>query len=304
MSEKKLNLDFPSRISELESMMNKFSFKKIIYHIVFRGKGLEFDSYRDYSAGDDASRIDWMASSRANELLVKRYVEERDLKIVFLIDVSDGMVFGSSEKLKCEYVAEIAASLSHMIISSGDNVGFGLFDIDLKKMVLPLGGMRRFNIFSHELSNPENYGGRPPMLGNLLELLMDRLDGSIDIVFILSDFLNLGDNFSKNFEIFSSRFETIPIIVRDNLDEILPDINSGFVIMDPAGRGKPLIINPSLAKREYERIAREEKANLINTFESAGIESLEIKTSESFIVPLVEFLSARAKKKRVVMSRR
>ena len=91
-------------MKEFEIAIKKMVFTRIVgrYTSIFRGKGLEFDTYRNYSPGDDASFIDWKASARANELLVKEYVEERDVKIFFLVDVSSSMVFGSTEKLKNE----------------------------------------------------------------------------------------------------------------------------------------------------------------------------------------------------------
>jgi hypothetical protein len=301
MNERKLNLDFAGSISELESMMNKVSFKWIIYQFLFRGKGLEFDGYRSYSPNDDASMIDWMATSRGGEILVKKYIEERDLKIMFLIDVGDGMVFGSAEKLKCECAAEVVAALSHLIVLSGDQVGFSLLN-SKEEIILPLGGMRRFNFLAHELSSPENYGGRSKKLDNVLEFFVDYLDKSINAVFIISDFLNLGNNFSKNFQIFSQKFETIPIMVRDNLDETLPVLDSEFTLEDPSS-GEQIVVNSVVAKREYEKKAFYDKKLLFGMFNDAGVEPLEIKTHESFIGKLVEFLNERAKKKRVVIPR-
>src|SRR6056297_1611562 len=125
IAKKGMNLDIGEKVSELESVMNKFKIKNILYKLIFRGKGLEFDGYRNYSQGDDdASMIDWKASNRGNNLVVRKYIEERDLKIVSVIDVSENMVFGSTNKLKCEYAAEFAAALAHLIITSNDQIGF------------------------------------------------------------------------------------------------------------------------------------------------------------------------------------
>ncbi len=302
MPEKKLNLDIADRVSELEAMMNRFPLKWIIYKRIFRGKGLEFDGYRGYSPDDDASMIDWMATSRSNETLVKKYIEERDFKIMFFIDTSDSMIFGSCEKLKCEYAAEIAASLSHLIISSGDHIGFGFFNEHLKKIVPPSGGERRFNIFTHELENIENYGGKPSDLDKTFEFLIDYVSDSVNAVFFISDFLNLGSNFLKNFEIFSSKFETIPIIIRDKLDETLPIMDCEVIIENPSS-GKQLLVNPAVARKEYEKRAKDKKQKLLKIFEDCGVESLEIKTNEPFLEYLVEFLNERAKHRKVAASK-
>ncbi|MEM4330761.1 MAG: DUF58 domain-containing protein [Candidatus Pacearchaeota archaeon] len=297
MYEERFNVDFPTRISELEKAMNKLKLKWIIYQIIFRGKGLEFDSYRDYNYSDDASLIDWKASLRTNKLLVKKYIEERDLNIMFVIDSSDNMVFGSAKQLKCEYCAEIAASLSHLSLLSGDKIGFCFLNNYLKKIVYPASGKRQFNVFSFELTNIENYGGKPPKLDDSLEYLLELFGEKVDVVFILSDFLNLGLNFHKNYSIFSFRYETIPIIIRDPLDENLPDIDSEFFLEDPIS-GKQIIINPRVVKKQYVKKVKEEKDKLIKIFEECGTEYLEIKTTEPFIPLLIEFLIKRAKRRK------
>ena len=127
MNQKKLNVDIAGSISELQSMLKEFRLKKRIYKLFFRGKGLEFESYRVFSPDDDAADIDWKASSRSQQLLVKQYREERDLKIMFLIDVGSNMVLGSGKKVKCEFVTELAAAFSDVILSVNDRIGFFLF---------------------------------------------------------------------------------------------------------------------------------------------------------------------------------
>ncbi len=92
--EKKLNLNIPENIAEFEALINKNLPKKLFYKLILRGRGLDFDGYRDYGPDEDASSIDWKASVRSNKLLAKQYIEERDLKIMVVIDVGDNMVFG------------------------------------------------------------------------------------------------------------------------------------------------------------------------------------------------------------------
>ena len=116
-TERKLNLDIAGAVSELEMVMKKVLPRNIMWRVIW-GRGLEFDGYRDYSVTDDAVNIDWKATVRAGKTLVKKYIEERDLKFMFFIDVSDNMVFGSTEKLKCEYCAELVAALSHLILTT------------------------------------------------------------------------------------------------------------------------------------------------------------------------------------------
>ena len=131
----KLVINFPRAISQFESAMHKFPVKKILYKSVFRGRGLEFESYRLHGDDDDVSLIDWKASLRANEMLAKQYVEERRLNVYFLVDVSNSMLFGSSDKLKAEFTAEFVASLSHLVVGSGDNIGLVMFSDEVVKII-------------------------------------------------------------------------------------------------------------------------------------------------------------------------
>src|SRR3972149_6381710 len=98
-SYKRLNVDVAGSITELQAVLKEFRLRRDIYKILFRGKGLEFDGYRDFSPDDNAEDIDWKATARSQKLLVRRYKEEREMKIMFLIDTGTNMVFGSTEKL-------------------------------------------------------------------------------------------------------------------------------------------------------------------------------------------------------------
>jgi len=156
----KFLMDFPGSISEFEKAMKIFPVKNILYRAVFRGKGLEFDSYRDFEEGsDDASLIDWKASLRANRLLAKSYIEERDLNVYFMLDVSNSMLFGSGNKLKAEYAAEMIVALSRLMVGSGDRVGLIMFSDDIVKIVQPSKSKNQFAIFTKFLSDTSLYGG-------------------------------------------------------------------------------------------------------------------------------------------------
>lgn len=295
MTKRTLNVDFADKIVELESILKKLPTKWAIYEVVFRGKGLEFEGYREYSPDDDAGMIDWTASAKSKKILVKKYLEERDLNIMFLVDVSDGMIFGSEKKLKCECAAEIIAALSHLIVISGDKVGFCMINKKEMEIFLPEGGMKRFNIISDYLSSATNYGGEPRNLDETLDLLLERLNKSINTVFIVSDFINCGKNFKKSISHFSKKFETIPIIIRDKLDEELPNIDSEITIENPSKPGQKILINPSVAKNNYKKNAKEKKEKLISDFEECGVEVTEIKTNSNIVEELVTFLRMRTK---------
>lgn len=297
MTERKLNLDIAGAVSELEMLMQKVLPKNIMYQILL-GKGLEFDGFREFTQQDDASNIDWKASVRAKETLVRKYIEERDLKFVFIVDVSDNMVFGSTEKLKCEYCAELSAALSHLILGSGDRVGFVLFSDKIVKIRPPELGTRQFEIFVNHLSDPLVYGGRSN-LNDVLDVLTQTLERDTSMIFLISDFVRLGENQQRNLEILSGLYETVAIIVRDPLDNSLPDINKEVVIQS-SETGEKLLINPSVAKRVYETNAFNQLSSVKKIFKDFNIDFLEISTDKPFSVEFATFLKERIRGGRIV----
>ncbi len=298
----KLDLDIGSRVSELEVLMNRFMVKRVLYNIIFRGKGLEFDGYRDFSPDEDASNIDWKASVRADKLLAKKYIEERDLNIMFVIDMSEMMLFGSEKKLKCEYAAEIAASIAHLIVTAGDNIGFIFFNRDVIKVVPPKSGERQFNIFVNDLYNSTGYSGISNF-DRLFDFLINKAGSNISTVILISDFLKLGKKHESSLKLISEKYETIAVMVRDVLDENLPNIKGEFVIRDP-DTGENLVINPSIARKSYERHARKQKNEINKIFLDSQIDVLEIMTNVAFVPVLVQFLVNRIENKKFVTPRR
>ncbi len=301
MGLEKINLNIAESISEFELAIRKFLIKRVIYKIIFRGKGLEFDSYRDFTPNDDAADIDWKASVRANKLLIRQYTEERNLNIMFVVDVGDNMVFGSQEKLKCEYVAEMVAALSHLIITSGDRVGFILFSDKIVKTAMPEGGMEQFNLFVDFLSRPQIYGG-DSKIGNVLDYLIDYLDESINCVIFVSDFIKLNKNFLDKINLISAKFETIALMVKDPLDISLPDIGREIIIEDPVTK-EQMVINPRIARREYEKNAAEKEKIVIDIFKSCNVDFLRLTTDKSFVEPLANFLKERVEKRKYMVTK-
>ena len=139
MPKKFFKVDLVPALRRLEILSKGLTSSKIIgaYKSVFKGKGLEFSGYRGYTLEDDSNLIDWKASARTNEILIKEYSEERDVDVFFLVDCSPRMLFGSTEKLKAEYVIELTASLSHAILEAGDSAGLALYSDDVKADILP-----------------------------------------------------------------------------------------------------------------------------------------------------------------------
>ncbi|MEM0465404.1 MAG: DUF58 domain-containing protein [Candidatus Pacearchaeota archaeon] len=290
--ERKLNINIPEAAFRFETLIERILPKRIFYKLLLRGKGLEFDGYRDFAPDDDFSIIDWKASIRANKYLTKQYVEERDIKIIFVIDVSDNMIFGSGKKLKCEHVAEIAGALGRVLLNDPrDQFGYLFYSDDIVDMRMPEPGMKQYERFVYQLSNPNIYGGKGN-LKNALTKLMERIDSSISLIVIISDFLKIERSALEILENVTALIETIAIIVKDPLDFTFPEVDREVVIENPE-TGERLLINPKLAKSVYEHISKIKEKKVRRLLREAGVDNVKIVTNKDFCPRLAFFLKRR-----------
>ena len=290
MQERVLNIDIPGSIRAFESALHYLEFKTKIYRLLFRGKGLEFEQFRSFAPDDDASLIDWKASMRSQQLLVRQYKEEKDQKILFIIDVSDNMVFGSEKKLKCEYAAEVAAAFVHLIISYGDKVGFLFFNERVVNYAMPLGSMRQFYFFVNELSKPEIYGGAS-RLSKAVRFVTDYFI-SLSSVVLISDFMHPDSDFDLALRYLSHKFETIALMIKDPRDLVLPNVSGEYLIQDPL-TGEQILVNPKVARQQYEQHSLRQEESVMALFRANRVDSLRFLTSEPFAFPLAHFLKER-----------
>ncbi len=287
----KLNVDVPGAITEFEDAAKEFELKEKLYRIIFRGKGMEFDKYRDYAPDEDASNIDWKASLRSNKLIAKQYIEERELNIIFIFDVSENMLLGSADKLKCEYAVEVFAALAHLIISSNDRVGVVLFNDGIRNYIPPKGGNNQlFNIVDI-LSDPSTYSGGS-RVDKLLKFILAYLGKNVDAVIFISDFIRMDERVLNDLFLVSNKFESVAIMVRDMLDKTFPEIDREIVIEDPITK-EQILINPKMIKGIYEKSALEKERIVKGIFRKANIDLLELMTNKPFAFNLAGFLSER-----------
>lgn len=291
MQQQKLNLDVDTAIKKLEILIKRLvrTRREGFYLSLFKGKGLEFESYREYTYGDDASTIDWKASMRTNQLVTKRFREERDLKVLFVIDVSNKMLFGSTERLKCEYAAELATSLSYVILEGGDRIGFCFFSDGIKELEPPKSGVVNFYDFVRRIKDPKLYGGKCNLkkIFNWMTLTLRR----DYFLIIVSDFLG-PINWAKELRVLSSKLEVIGIKIEDPRDFELPKGVKEVIISDP-NSSNTLLVDSDLIREEYERYALKHRSTVKNVFKNCRVDLLTLTTDEPFIEPLVNFLKNR-----------
>ncbi len=290
-----LNVNIPKAVKQFEVALRRTVAARVIghYRSVFRGHGLEFDSYRAYTSLDDAKMIDWKASRRANQLLIKEYVEERNVNVIFLVDVSNSMVFGSSPKLKNEYSVEMIAALANVILGFGDKVGLALFNDKLVKVCPPESGAKALFIIRKVLTDPYLYGGDFD-LAHALRLLTGFVESGLTTVIIVSDFIG-PRNWLDVLKILDKRCETICILVSDPRDYSMPSEAAEIVVEDPFSK-KTILIDPLLIKERYEEYARHQFHEIEELFLDARCDYVRLSTDKSFILPMINFFKWRAGK--------
>ncbi|MBI2135676.1 DUF58 domain-containing protein [Candidatus Woesearchaeota archaeon] len=293
----KLNINLTPTIKSLEVISRGLVNTKIVgsYKSSFKGKGLEFSNYRGYSDKDDANLIDWKATLRSNEILVKEFVEERNVEVLFLLDASSSMLFGSEYLLKIEYAAQLMASLYYIVLNSGDSAGFVLFSDKIIKKMKPAQGKGKFYVLQKTLTDFKLYGGDYD-LAYALKFVRHFVKPHT-LIIIISDFIGLTKDWEHALKIASKEFDIIGIMVRDKHDRTLPD-DTGQVVIENPYSSQQLIIDPGLIKHEYEINVRADEAHIQSIFAKFRADFIPLQTDESFIRPIMNFFNKRKLKMR------
>ncbi|MAG50256.1 hypothetical protein CL621_01285 [archaeon] len=293
MKDKKYKIELSVR--RLEVVTKRLITTRFIgnYQSVFKGRGLEFEDYREYTHQDDAGLIDWKASLRSNKLLIKEFVEERELNVFFLVDVSSSMVFTSTGQLKNVYAINLIASLTYAILHAGDKVGCALFNDKITKTIIPKSGEQQFYLITSPLIDPKTYGGNYNLSAALNSLLESIPRHSL--VFVISDFIGLKEDWEKSLKLAAPQFDIIGLMIRDPRDEKLPEEPYQVVISDPYSGRKMVVDLKKMYKKYLEYVTQEEK-KIRKVFQEANADFLKIVTNESFIPKLINLFNMRMRK--------
>ncbi|VVB52466.1 Uncharacterised protein [uncultured archaeon] len=259
------------------------------YQMLFRGGGIEFAGLRHYVLGeDDAKRIDWRASLRAKELMVRDYEEERDLDVVILLDSSASMLLGTTGKLKSEYAAIVAGVLVYAGIETGDNVGFIMFNDKIVASVDPSKDIANYYVILKMLVDPRNWGGG----ANLEEALKRSMStiGEKSVLFLISDFIGVGDEWNNSVKMAAAKFsEVFGIMILDERDDKIPPGIGVMRLKDPFS-GEVSTINMDAARKKYMQLAQAKEEKTFATFHEAHSRFVKVYSHENFVEPLVKYL--------------
>jgi uncharacterized protein (DUF58 family) len=262
------------------------------YHSVFKGRGIEFSEVREYAYGDDVRAIDWNVTARFNHPYVKEFIEERDLNVVILFDVSSSAHFGSTKEKK-DAAIELAASLMFAALRNNDNIGLLLFS-DYPERFIPLRkGKRHVLKLIRELICYQPLHRMSDLHSTLV--FTSKVLKKRSIIFIISDFL-LPETYQKPLRILKGRHDLICVSMSDIREHELPDI--GFVELEDAETGEQMLIDTSQEefRSTYAKLVKRRNSQFMRMMRSLGVDTIQLRSDEPLEVPVRRFFCMRMKR--------
>ncbi len=247
---------------------------------------------REYLPGDDVRTIDWNVTARTGRPYVKRYVEERELTVVFMVDLSASGAFGSVRKLKNEIAAEFCALLSFSAIKNNDKVGLIVFTDRVELYVPPKKGTTHVLRLIRELLNFKPKAAKTDLAGALDYL--GKVSKKRAVVFLVSDFQ--AEGFEKAMRIVGKRHDLVAVPIVDQREVRLPNV--GLIELEDAETGEMILVDTSSAavRKRYERLGRERSERFRELFASMGVDQIEVATDRDYIPRLVSFFRSRERR--------
>jgi uncharacterized protein (DUF58 family) len=223
---------------------------------------------------------------------IKKFVEERELTIMILLDVSMSCRFGTRGRIKSDLAAEFCSVIAFSAIKNNDNVGMITFTDRIEKFIPPRKGVRHVLRVIREAIHNE-----PEGTGTDINSALEYLNGVTTrrtITFVVSDFF--AENFKKTIDITNKRHDVIAVSITDPSEIALPE--SGIVKMHDAESGSPFTVDTSdkKVKEAYAERVREVVERRKQIFRTTGIDNIDIRTDESYVEPVIRFFKTREKR--------
>jgi uncharacterized protein (DUF58 family) len=287
------------------------------YLSVFKGTGIEFDEVRPYVPGDEIRSIDWNVTARTGEPYVKRFVEERELTVMVMVDISGSQDFGTGQRSKRETASELAALLAFSAIANKDKVGLMLFHSGTELFIPPRKGQRHAmrvvrEVLAHR-GTPEKSDlpwlrrwkmfvartvrktGRRTDISAALEFCRRVLPRRA-VLFVVSDFLDTG--YLSTMRNVNRKHDVVAVHVSDPCEETLPSM--GLIELRDAESGQRILVDSgSIAfSGGMQSAASQRRQALQHALRGSGIDLIPLDTSKPAIEPLLAFLRMRERRVR------
>jgi uncharacterized protein (DUF58 family) len=254
---------------------------------------MEFEEVREYAPGDDIRAIDWNVTARTGKPFIKHFREERELTVMFLVDLSASGSFGSTRQLKNEVAAEICALLAFAAIKNSDKVGLIVFTDQVERFIPPGKGTRHVLRVIRDILSFSPRRGRTD-IARALDYL-GRVQTRRAVVFLISDFQ--AEDFERSLRVVGRRHDLIAVSVSDPREMELPPV--GLIQLEDAETGETVLLDTGSARvrEEYARRNAQARSLLQDLFRSVGVDEVHIQTGKSYILDLVKFFKNRERRR-------
>jgi uncharacterized protein (DUF58 family) len=265
------------------------------YHAIFKGRGMEFDEVRPYSPGDEIRTIDWNVTARMGAPFVKRYVEERELTVMLVVDASGSGEFGSVHWFKRELAAELTAVLSFAATTNNDRVGLLIFTDRVELFIPPRKGRRHVLRLIRELLAFEPQG-----TGTDIKLALDTINRVLkqrSIIFLVSDFLADMARHQRVLGVTNKRHDLVAVDLDDPLEREIADV--GLLALEDVESGELAWVDTSSAgwRKAFGEKVAERTAVKRRVFNRAQVDRIGVTTEADYVGALAKFFQRRAERR-------
>ena len=261
------------------------------YQSVFKGRGMEFDEVRQYHPGDDVRSIDWNVTARTGEPHVKSYIEERELTVMLVVDVSGSGDFGTRNRFKRELAVELAAVMSFAATTNNDKVGLLLFTDRVESLVPPRKGRSHVLRMVRDLLlfQPEGTGTDITMALNSVHRMLKRRS----IVFLVSDFLADPESYRQAMLVANRRHDVVAFDLSDPLEHEISNV--GVIALEDAESGEMRLVDTGSREWREEfsgRVAQLEEGKR-EVLMTAGVDRVSVTTEKDYVAEVGAFFKTR-----------
>ena len=262
------------------------------YKSVFKGRGMEFDEVREYQSGDEVRTIDWNVTARTGKPFVKRFIEEREQALFFLVDMSASGTFGSTGKTKNETAAELCGLLAFSAIKNNDKVGLIIFTDEIERFIPPDKGQLHVLHIIREILSFE-----PRRHGTDIACALDYLGKMVKkkcVTFLISDFQDSG--YEQPLKLAAFHYDLIAVTITDPRELDVP--NAGLVTLSDAETDEQILIDTASAsaRKKFNTATRARHLELKATLARLNIDQIDVHTDRDYIRDLIRFFQTRERR--------
>ena len=264
------------------------------YRSVFKGQGMEFEELRAYNPGDEIRTIDWNVTARMGSPYVRRYLEERELTVMLVVDASASADFGTVERFKRDLAAELAAVLSFAATTNNDRVGLLMFTDRIELVIPPRKGRRHVLRLIRDMLvfEPQGRGTDIKLALDTINLILKRKS----TIFLISDFLIDPETYRRPLSVTNRRHDVIAIDMDDPLEREIADV--GLMALEDAETGEICWVDTSSQewRDSFAEGVRRLNASKNQVFASYNVDRIHVTTDQDYVAGLTAFFKRRARR--------